>query len=240
MAAFFVDTRQRSTQEELMDDFAMAGDTIRGAVDQIALVNRFLGGNQVTISGVAQLLADVPVTQPVRVVDLGCGNGDMLRVLARWGRQRSKNLTLIGIDANPFIIDYARQCSVDYPEISYQCELVTPANFDQQSYDIVLCTLFLHHFPDDNLSDLLHTVSRAARLGVVINDLHRHRLAYYLFYLLTLPIPNRMVREDGLISILRGFKRHDLEALAQQVLPSQVSSQIRWRWAFRYQWLIKN
>lgn len=232
-----IDTRQRSRASEIMDDFDMSGPTLRDSLDQIARINRWLGGNQVTLSGVKQLCRDTPSTQTLHIVDLGCGNGDLLRIVARWGRRTGRTVQLTGIDANADTIAYAEACSSDYPEISYRTEYVPSLWLRETAYDVVLCTLFLHHFSSEDLLDLLGIVCKHSRIGVVVNDLHRHRLAYILFWLLTFPISNRMVREDGLVSILRGFKRQELQQWTQQLQP--VKSSIRWRWAFRYQWLLQ-
>jgi 2-polyprenyl-3-methyl-5-hydroxy-6-metoxy-1,4-benzoquinol methylase len=232
----FIDTRQRSQDPEIMDDFAMTGDTLRNSLDQIARINRWLGGNQVTIDGVKRLTQHLPPEQELHLIDLGCGNGDLLRILARWGRRQGRRLRLTGIDANAYTIDYARSLSKDFPEIEYRTELLPSPWLAETDYDIVLCTLFLHHFPTTELLELLQILHQRARQGIVVNDLHRHRLAYFLFQLITLPISNRMVREDGLVSILRGFKRPELQRWAQSLAPAR--STIRWRWAFRYQWII--
>ncbi|RME93988.1 MAG: methyltransferase domain-containing protein [Bacteroidetes bacterium] len=232
----FINTRQRSEAPEIMDDFTMTGETLRDSLDQIARINRWLGGNQVTLGGVKKLSTHIPLQQELHILDLGCGNGDLLRIIARWGRRQGRTLRLTGIDANAYTIDYARQLSVEYPEIDYRTEHLPSSWLEHTSYDIALCTLFLHHFPTSELLHLLKVLQQQAKLGIVVNDLHRHRLAYILFLLLTLPISNRMVRDDGLVSILRGFKRHEIESWAQQLAPAR--SQIHWRWAFRYQWII--
>ena len=108
--------------------------------------------------------------------------------------------------------------------------------FDQLEYDIVLCTLFLHHFKDSDLLSLLESLKQKAKLGIVINDLHRHWLAYVLFAFISRILLNPMAREDGLTSILRGFKKKDLVRYASML--RLKSYHIRWRWAFRYQWII--
>jgi hypothetical protein len=95
----------------------------------------------------------------------------------------------------------------------------------------------LHHFNDEELEVLLSAVLPKVSIGILVNDLHRHPLAYYLFRLLCLTISNRMVREDGLTSILKGFKRQELEKISAQI---GAKYQIKWKWAFRYQWIIQN
>ena len=72
-------------------------------------------------------------------------------------------------------------------------------------------------------------------MGVLINDLHRNRLAYYLFKMITWPVKNRMIKEDGLVSILRGFKRKELLQISETL---SVKSTIKWRWAFRFLWIV--
>lgn len=233
----FVDTRHRSQEDEIMDDFDMTGEVLRDSLDQIARINRWLGGNQITVDGVKKLVRGLPKSKPVHLVDLGCGNGDLLRILARWGRRRGYTFRLTGIDGNAYTIDYARRLSQDYSEIEYRSEMLPSSWLETAEYDIVLCTLFLHHFSTEQLLHLLKVVRKQAKLGVVVNDLHRSALAYRLFQLITLPVTNPMVVSDGLVSILRGFKRKELEAWSQEL--ASPDSLIRWRWAFRYQWIIK-
>ncbi len=233
----WIDTRHRSQEEEIMDDFALAGETLRDALDEIARINRWLGGNQITLSGIRQLLQEQRTDRPIRVWDLGCGGGDMLRQLADWGRRRNIAFELVGIDANADAIEYARELSEAYPEISYVHTILPDESLDAQEVDIVLCTLFLHHFSEEAILELLQTYSDKATMGVVVNDLQRSSLAYFLFGIITMFHRNKMTREDGLLSIKRGFRRRELEAWAGKL--KGWTSQIRWRWAFRYQWIIQ-
>ena len=229
-----IDTSKRSDAPEMMDDFAMEGEILRDALDKIASINKLLGGNAVTLNGVKKLLKNT--NQPIKIVDIGCGNGDMLRTLADYANQKKLNFELIGIDANQFTVNHAKQLSVNYKNIGYKCEDI----FKDQiaDCDIILCTLTLHHFKDQEILDLLTRFKKAASLGVVINDLHRSALAYYLFIGLCFVFGlNHMSKEDGLVSILRGFKKADLQLYSKQLQLKNCS--IKWKWAFRYQWIIK-
>jgi 2-polyprenyl-3-methyl-5-hydroxy-6-metoxy-1,4-benzoquinol methylase len=220
-----------------MDNFDMEGDILRDALDKIASINTLLGGNKVTLEGVKELLSGRAEKGIVRIVDIGCGNGDMLRTLADFAQQQKLDFELQGIDANAFTIGHAASLSADYPNISY----LTADIFDPETLkspcDIILCTLTLHHFQHRELLSLLTKFTNKAKLGIVINDLHRSRLAYYLFITICFVFRlNKMSKEDGLISILRGFKRKDLEQYSKQLNLRKFS--IRWKWAFRYQWII--
>ena len=150
-----------------------------------------------------------------------------------------KNLIfqLIGIDANNFTINHARQLSRNYTNISYQCEDIFNENFAKLNYDIVLCTLTLHHFKDNEIIHLLNVFNASSNIGIVINDLQRSAIAYRLFQALCFVFQlNDMSREDGLISILRGFKKVELIDFSKKLNFSNFK--IHWKWAFRYQWII--
>lgn len=234
----FVSTKYRSDEPEIMDDFSMKGELLRDALDKIAGINQILGGNSVTIEGLEGLFAGKPTADEViTVLDVGCGNGDMLRALARYGMKKGIRFKLYGIDANEFTIAYAKDLSADYEHISYVCGDIFEEVKQEQVYDVILCTLTLHHFKDEGIIALLENLRKRAKMGIVINDLHRSSLAYYLFQLICFTFRlNRMSREDGLISILRGFKKADLTEYSRKLNLKNYS--IRWKWAFRYQWII--
>ncbi|MDB9782927.1 methyltransferase domain-containing protein [Winogradskyella sp.] len=233
--SLFIDTTYRSNKTEIMDDFTMKGELMRDTLDKLGSINKWLGGNSITIDGIRQLLKDQPKEKTFTIIDLGCGHGDILRLVADFGRKNGYKLQLIGIDANQDAIDYANELSVNYPEVSFRNEDIFSEEFRAINYDIALTTLFLHHFKEDELLALLSNLSNNANMGVVVNDLQRSKMAYVLFKLLGIFISNYMIKQDGLTSILRAFKREDLEAMSKKL---NLKSQIRWKWAFRYQWLI--
>jgi len=234
--SFLVDTSHRSSEMEIMDDFTMEGVLFRDTLDKLEIINRFLGGNSVTINGLKNLLKNQSKNKTITIVDLGCGNGDILRDVAKFGRKNNYSFNLIGIDANLAATEYAKELSKEYSELSFKTIDILSEDFKKQSYDVVLCTLFLHHFKNEELISFLKTTTDKATIGVVVNDLHRHKLAYYLFKLIGFFIKNKMVRQDGLTSVLRAFKREDLENIAKEI---KVHFSIQWKWAFRYLWILK-
>ncbi len=233
-----INTKYRSDVPEIMDDFAMEGEILRDALDKIAKINQLLGGNLLTLRAVQDLIVNIPKQSEIVIVDIGCGNGDMLRTLANFGLKNNLNFRLIGIDANNFTIKHAQSLSENYPNISYQCEDVFEKAFAELKYDIVLCTLTLHHFKDDEIIQLMTVFNTNSRVGIVINDLHRSALAYRLFQVLCFVFQlNAMSREDGLVSILRGFKKEELVLFSKKI--SFTNYKVQWKWAFRYQWIVK-
>jgi len=234
----FINTKYRSEESEIMDDFAMEGEILREALDKLAKINQLLGGNQLTLQGVQELIVNIPKTNEVTIVDVGCGNGDMLRTLADYGIKNNFNFKLIGIDANNFTINHARKLSEKYSNISYRSEDVFDKAFLELKYDVMLCTLTLHHFKDDEILKLMTVFNANSRVGIVINDLHRSALAYRLFQILCFVFRlNSMSREDGLVSILRGFKKEELIRFSEKL--NLTRYKIQWKWAFRFQWIIK-
>lgn len=231
----FVDTTYRSDETEIMDDFSLKGPLLRDTLDKIATINKFLGGNNVTINGLKSILKNHPKDKQVTIIDLGCGGGDILRDIAKLGRKLGYTFKLIGIDANADTMEYARQLSEDYPELRFEQVDIFSEEFKLLEFDIALATLFFHHFKEPELVAFLSKLVSQAKLGVVVNDLHRNRLAYYLYKLITLPVDNEMIVKDGLVSVLRGFKKKDLVQMSEKL---QVKYQIKWKWAFRYQWIL--
>ena len=233
----FINTQYRTDEPETMDDFSMKGEILRDALDKIARINQLLGGNQLTLRGVKKLVGARSSNTKITIVDVGCGNGDMLRTLADYGIKNNLNFHLIGIDANNFTIDHAQQLSQNYPNVKYQCEDIFGKSFQELKYDIVLCTLTLHHFKDNEIIQLLNVFNANSNIGIVINDLQRSAIAYRLFQVLCFVFRlNDMSREDGLISILRGFKKVELTNFSEKLNFSNYK--IQWKWAFRYQWII--
>jgi len=233
-----IDTKFRSNAPELMDDFKMEGEILRDALDKIASINQLLGGNKVTLNGIKMLIQSKPKDESVRITDIGCGNGDMLRALADYAKEQKLKFILTGIDANNFTIKHAENLSENYNNISYECRDVFDNSVEEEPCDIFICTLTLHHFKDEEIIRILEKFKQSAKIGIVINDLHRSALAYYLFKALCFVFGlNDMSREDGLVSILRGFKKADLIKYSRQL--NLKFSDIKWKWAFRYQWIIK-
>jgi 2-polyprenyl-3-methyl-5-hydroxy-6-metoxy-1,4-benzoquinol methylase len=232
-----VNTNYRTEEIEIMDDFSLQSEELIGALDQIASINQLLGGNKLTLHGIKELLKKTDTSQTITIADIGCGNGDMLRMLAKYGKKRNLKFKLIGIDANAFTIDYATKLSKDFPNISYSCMDIFSEDFNRLKYDIVLCTLTLHHFTTSQIAEVMHTLNQNASIGIVVNDLHRSKIAYRLFELISVVFNlNTMSRNDGLISILKGFKKNELEHFSKKLNLKNYS--INWKWAFRYQWII--
>jgi 2-polyprenyl-3-methyl-5-hydroxy-6-metoxy-1,4-benzoquinol methylase len=163
----------------------------------------------------------------------------MLRKIADFGNKNGYDFNLIGIDANAFTVRHAVKLSVNYNNINYLCEDIFTMDQSKLSCDVLVCTLTLHHFTEEEILHILTRFKGASSLGIVINDLQRSALSYRLFQLLCVIFQlNRMSKEDGLVSILRGFKKKELIDFSKKLNFKKYN--IQWKWAFRYQWIIQN
>jgi len=228
----------RSDQEEIMDSFELSGEEMQNVLTDLKTVNKYLGGNNITINGISKLLKNHSFVNEITIIDLGCGDGEMLRQCAKYGIKNGYNFKLIGIDGNSYILEEASKRSASFKNISFiQMDIFSEEKFSV-SFDIALCTLFLHHFKEDSIIDLLQKLVDNAKLGVVVNDLERNKIAFNLFSIASrIFLRTRIARHDGLVSVARGFKRDELFKMSKKLNLKQFS--IGWKWAFRFQWILK-
>jgi len=216
----------RRNIHEAMDDLAVDEQDLGRALRELSMINRWLGGDRVSRLGVQRILRSLPPGRPVTVLDVGAGGSDLSRALAPLGRQ----FDITALDVNPRAGDFARSHGRPVTGIVGSAHAL---RFDEGSFDIAHVSLFLHHCSDEEASALLKNLSRIARHGIVINDLHRHAIAYASIFLLTkLFSRSAIVRHDAPASVLRAFLRGELAALVPAELRTAVS--ISWHWAFRW------
>lgn len=223
-----------------MDDLSTAGKPLTRSLDQLRLVNRYLGGYGATMAALGPWLAS-RAGKKTRLLDIGTGVGDFPEVIVRWAARRNldSGLEITAIDANPATVAYAREAlSRRLPpalaaKITVECADALALPYPEKSFDICLAAMFLHHFPTDQAVAVLGEMRRVARCGVIVNDLQRHPLAYYGIWALAQILPaSAMVRHDGPLSVLRGFTRAELVEIAERAGFATIS--VRWHWAFRW------
>lgn len=231
-----VDLSKRSSEEEIMDDLASSGPVIDQTLVELETINTLLGGNYVTLNGLDRLINGKTLTGNLRIADLGCGGGDILRLISNWLEKREINAALIGFDANPNIVDFARK-HTHQKNISYQSVNIFSDDFKTQRFDIVVSTLFFHHFSSDQLADFLRQLRSQTNIGIVINDLHRHWFAYYsIKWLTALFSKSPMVKHDASLSVARSFRKKDWITILEKA--GIQDYKMRWMWAFRWQVII--
>lgn len=230
--------KHRSSLPELMDDPNLPKEQLNVALRDITKVNRYLGGNQITVAGIRQLMRSQPDKTEWSIVDVGCGNGEMIRHIAKTFKKGSHKFHLKGVDINGESIKMAKEFSSDLKNVDFEVVDILNITSKELPCDILVCNLTMHHFSDAEIHIFLAKFYKLAAVGVVINDLHRSVIAYQLFRGFSrIFMKSPIARHDGRISIARGFRLEELKQFSQHL--GFKSDSIRWKWAFRYLWVIK-
>lgn len=232
------DLTLRATEQELMDDPEISQVDLKNALIDISRVNKLLGGNRITIKALERLFDENPSKKEWTIVDVGCGDGEMLRLISDYFKTKNLFLKLVGFDLSPQSIAIGEKLSSAYQDIELKVKDILTIDNESFDCDILICTLTLHHFRDQEVFVFMKQFVALAQVAVVINDLERSKIAYQLFRLFScIFIKSHIAKNDGLVSIASAFKKQELKIVAQQLELNH--SEITWKWAFRYLWLIK-
>jgi len=224
----------RSQHPEKMDDPSVPEGEVRKALAEIERINKWLGGYRVVLDALDRL--DWP-REPVVIMDLGCGGGDVLRAVSRWADKKQRRVRLVGIDMNPAMTRYAGNKSLKFPAISFRTANVFDDGLLADAPHIAMCSLFAHHFDRDELVKLIKQMHRLARRAVIINDLHRSQIAYHsIKAITTLFSRTYLVKYDAPLSVARSLTRREWQEIMSAAGITRYS--IRWRWAWRWEIII--
>lgn len=212
----FEQFRERSLKLEHLDKGDYTSEEYEGCIVELQRVNRWLGDAQALKDSLFKEIGRVNL-QSFSVIDAGAGSGELLRVIAEWARERNLKPQLTGVELNARSAKAIADESRAFVEISAVRGDAFQLPFADNSFDYAICSLFTHHFKDDGVVKLLRELSRLAVRRVFVIDLHRHPVAYYFYTTIgRLFLHNRLIREDGALSILRSFKPKELQRLAQR------------------------
>jgi 2-polyprenyl-3-methyl-5-hydroxy-6-metoxy-1,4-benzoquinol methylase len=226
---------QRSLQKELLDNDHIPQSDLYQNLKELGIINTWLGGHEVTSKGFKSFTFAKDRTYTI--IDIGCGGGDNLVYMAKWARKNNLQFKLIGVDLKEDCIDYAKKNCIHFPEISFvqtDYRLLPTLNIE---FDIALACLFTHHLNNDEIIGLIDWCANNAQLGFIINDLHRHWLAYYsIAWLTALFSKSYLVKNDAKLSVNRGFSRTDWQEIISKAKLTNWAISVKWAWAFR--WLV--
>jgi len=205
---------------ELLDDPAADPETVRRSLRNVARSNRWFGGAAAVRHGLERVLRGVPRGRPLTLLDLGTGAGDLPLRAVRWARRRGYTLRPAGLELNRTAAAMARQAGVP---CAVACAGAPPIR--EKSVDIVLVSQVAHHLTRDSTVRLLRTCDALARVGVVIADLRRGRMAPVAFWVGARALRfDRSTVADGITSIRRGYTLPELRALlAEAGVSARVS-----------------
>ncbi len=237
-----IDLRRRSLQAEMMDDLSIDDERLTKSLDQLRLVNRYLGGLSAVSNALLPYLSRNK-HRPIRILDIGAGVADIPQHLVQDTGIRRNDLSITAIDLNPATVAYAKKRLAEQLDSSvFQFITVEVADalhlpYADGEFDIAMASMFLHHFPAKEAIRILRGMNRVARDGVLVNDLQRDPLAYESIRFLTRLLPaSEMVRHDAPLSVARGFTQGELQRYAIRAGLRNV--RIEWTWAFR--WVLRS
>ena len=194
----------RSAENEKLDDLNLCGENLHKALQSLAWINRWFGNHRAVMKAIYAVYKKN--AEPVRIIDLGCGGGDLILAVAKLLQQHKIEFTITGIDGNANSLAFAQKKFETFPQINFiQADLLSK-DFSIKPCDILISSHFIYHFSDDGLIDFLKSNLRLISTAVIFSELNRNRFAMRLFKFSSILLPiSKLAKEDGLIAIKRSF-----------------------------------
>jgi ubiquinone/menaquinone biosynthesis C-methylase UbiE len=222
--SLFAPPRQFDPQNpELIDRPDTDAASIREELRVLEVANRRFGGHHLVLEYLQRLLgSNRPAT--LSVLDLGTGGADIPRAIAAWCRSRQIRVSVTAVDVNPGVLRVAGELCREWPEVRLEQLDMLSLKLPPGSFDIVLCSLALHHFSSTDAVRLLRRMSEISKIGFIVNDLRRNWFSLGFTELLArLVFKSDIVRQDGPQSFRSAFTIDELRALAREAGLSNCS-----------------
>ena len=215
--------KTRSLRLERIDTGDYTPEEYDRFLREIGFINRVLGDNRALKK---TLLREIETENLANfsVLDVGAGSGELLRAIAGFARKANRKSRLFGLELNARSANAMAEKSKDFAEIEAVRADAFRLPFADNSFDYAICTLFTHHFADENVVVILCEMNRVSRRKIFVVDLHRHRAAYFSYKIFCRVFRiSRLVREDGSLSVLRSFTPDELKNLGEKAGLKTVS-----------------
>ncbi len=226
------DSARRSAQSEILDGRIETGELAK-ILGDLARFNGAMMGHWPVLRWLDRAVRNIPPDQPLTLLDIGCGYGDLLRAVRRWASKRRRPMKLIGVDLSPQVIEIARAAGGAADGIDYYAADVF--NFKPTvAVDFVTTSLVTHHLSEKMIVRFLRWMDANARCGWVIYDLQRSRVPFYFIALAGVLLRlHPVVTYDGRISVARSLTREEWEKLIAQAAIASNAIDLRW-FMFRF------
>lgn len=202
---------------EIIDGPPVPFKDMARCMTDISRVNALFGGRKVTMVHVKRLLAALPAERLITVLDVGTGAGDIPRALVRWARREGRRIRLFALDRDAATLQIAAELVRDYPEITFLRGDALALPIRPEAVDLTISAMTLHHLEPDAGVRYLVEMDRAARLGFVVNDLVRSRIAHWVVWLITRFITRGAIsRHDGPLSVRRSYTPREVTELCEK------------------------
>lgn len=207
----------------------VAFDDMACCMMDISRVNGLFGGRMVTMIHVKRLLAALPAGHLITVLDVGTGAGDIPRALVRWARREGRRIRVFALDRDEATLRIASRVVRDYPEISFLRGDALALPIRPGSVDLTISAMTLHHLEPDAGVRYLAEMDATARVGMIVNDLVRSRIAHAVVWLITRFITRSAIsRHDGPLSVRRSYTPREVSGLCERAGVKDASVVHHW------------
>jgi SAM-dependent methyltransferase len=208
---------RRKDAQELLDQKGHDPTELAANLRDIRTVNRVAGGTSIVLRHLPELLDDVPRDCPAEILDLATGGGDIPRALVTWADRRNRPLQMTVTDRSLQILAEARRTLAGVRGVTFGVCDARAAPMPDRSFDVVLCSLALHHFAPEDAVQVLREMDRLSRIGFILNDIRRCLAGYVAAWGASrVATRNRLTRHDMPLSVLRAYTPDELRALLRQ------------------------
>lgn len=214
--AHLVRPMSRSDDDELLDSASHDPNELAANFRDIKRVNHLLGGTSAILRHLPLLLETLPAGKPVTILDLATGCGDIPLAITRWARKNGVRVQIVASDYAEDVLALAKEETAHDPDINVARYDARAVELPDASFDIVLCSLSLHHFDSGEAVQILREMNRLSRNGFILNDLRRRKLGYATAWIAAhLTTRNRLTRNDAPLSVRRAYTPDELRGLLQ-------------------------
>lgn len=204
----------RQHKPEILDGKSWNPEELRANFRDIRRVNRWGGGTAAVLNELPGLLHDISPEHEVSMLDLATGSADIPIGVYQWAKKTRRRVRLIASDWSEEILAIARERVVDPDLIEFARYDARAVQLKDQSVDLTLCSLALHHFEPNDAVQVLVEMKRLSRIGCVVNDLVRSRAGYATAVATSMMLTrNRLTRHDAPLSVLRAYTPSELSDL---------------------------
>src|SRR5688572_29313601 len=171
---------RRSYKLEHIDTGNYTASEYDDCIGELQFVNRWMGDAHTLKSTLFREVAAEGLDQ-FSVLDVGAGSGELLRVTVSWARETGRTVRAVGLELNERSASSILEESREFPEITSVRGDALALPFGNTDFDYVICSLFTHHFAEEQVITILREMNRVARRRIIVIDLHRHPIAYFLY-----------------------------------------------------------
>lgn len=216
----WLNMEHRYLGSDKMDDPEFSGEKLKKTLQHLVWINKLLGNYKTVREALLKMASDLPKDRPLRLVDMGCGGGDLICHLSKQAKKSGFNLEFVGIDKNPNALVHARLRTKHNDQIQFLEADVRRSDFILPQCDFLISSHFIYHFDDLELKRFLSRNMPRVEEGLIFSELRRSVLSYRLFYFLgPLLFPGKHTVSDGLTAIRCAFTTAEVKEILHSHWP---------------------